>query len=63
MRKVGLERLVLETDHEDAENVPGSILECIRYISAALDIEQEDVIKTTTKNAYSLYGLTTIDNS
>jgi len=57
MRKVGLDRLLLESDHEDAERVPESITECIRYISDALAVEEEVVIKVTTENAYELYGL------
>jgi Tat protein secretion system quality control protein TatD with DNase activity len=33
VRKVGIERLLLETDHEDAACVPESIQECIRFLS------------------------------
>lgn len=57
IRKIGIERLVLETDHEDASFVPESIQQCIRYLSEALEMEERYVIEKTTANAFELYGL------
>lgn len=57
VRKVGIERLVLETDHEDAACVPESIQECIRFLSETLEIKEQEVIERTTANAFDLYGL------
>ena len=57
VRKVGIERLVLETDHEDAACVPQSIEECIRFLSETLEMEEQEVIDRTTANAFDLYGL------
>lgn len=57
VRKVGLERLVLETDHEDAARVPQSIQDGIQFISEALETDEATVIAHTTANAFDLYGL------
>lgn len=57
VRKIGLERLVLETDHEDAKYVPASIVECIDFLAAALHLKPAHVIEQTTLNARDLYGL------
>ena len=57
MQKVGLERMVLETDHEDAAFVQPSMREGIAYIAQALGVDEATVIETTTKNALDLYGL------
>lgn len=57
IRKVGLEKLVLETDHEDAARVPESMAKGIELIAEALGESQEMVIEQTTKNAFDLYGL------
>jgi Tat protein secretion system quality control protein TatD with DNase activity len=57
IRKVGIERLVLETDHEDAALVQESLMEGIRLISTALDVEPHEVVEQTTRNAFDLYGL------
>lgn len=57
IRKVGIERLVLETDHEDAARVPSSMQQCIEFLASTLDMEKEDVIEQTTKNAFELYNL------
>jgi Tat protein secretion system quality control protein TatD with DNase activity len=57
MRKVGLERLVLETDHEDAAQVPVSIQEGIRFLAEAFNVSEQQVIEKTTANAFELYGL------
>jgi Tat protein secretion system quality control protein TatD with DNase activity len=57
IRKVGLERLVLESDHEDAALVAGSIEASISFIAEALQVERDEVIQKTSENAFHLYGL------
>jgi Tat protein secretion system quality control protein TatD with DNase activity len=57
IRKVGLSRLVLETDHEDANLVPGSMEQGISLIADALHLSQDEVVEQTTRNAYDLYSL------
>jgi len=57
MLKVGLERLVLETDHEDSALVQESIQQCISYIAETFGVDERAVIETTTGNAKILYGL------
>ncbi|CAJ1932213.1 unnamed protein product [Cylindrotheca closterium] len=55
IRAVGLERLVLETDHEEAYKVPATMKEGIRVISDAFGITEEELIQITNKNAKELY--------
>ena len=57
MQKVGLDRLVLETDHEDAAFVQESMRQGISYIAETLNVDETTVIETTTRNANALYGL------
>ena len=57
MQKVGLERMVLETDHEDAARVQSSMRQGIAYIAETFKVDEAEVIETTTKNALALYGL------
>jgi Tat protein secretion system quality control protein TatD with DNase activity len=57
VRKVGIERLVIETDHEDAACVPESIVEGIRFLSETLEMKEQEIIDRTTANAFDLYGL------
>jgi TatD DNase family protein len=57
IRTVGLERLVLETDHEDVRNVPSSMALGIKEISKALDVTEEILIRKTNENVRDLYGL------
>lgn len=57
IQKVGIERLVLETDHEDAIYINSSIDECIDFLANVLALSRESVIQTTTHNALALYGL------
>jgi len=57
IRRVGIERLVLESDHEDAALVPTALQDCIRYVAEALELDEQTVIEATTANAYDLYGL------
>jgi Tat protein secretion system quality control protein TatD with DNase activity len=57
IRKVGIERLVLETDHEDAALVHDSMAESISFIAKALNVDEQEVIARTTRNAEELYGI------
>jgi Tat protein secretion system quality control protein TatD with DNase activity len=57
IRKVGIERLVLETDHEDAALVHDSMAETISFIAKALNVDEQEVIVRTTRNAEELYGI------
>jgi TatD DNase family protein len=57
VRTVGLERLVLETDHEDAARVPASMELGIQVLAEALEITREELILQTNRNAQDLYGL------
>ena len=57
IRKVGLSRLVLETDHEDADLVPGSMEQGISLIADALHLSHDEVVEQTTRNAFDLYSL------
>mmetsp|Transcript_10141 Transcript_10141/g.15497 ORF Transcript_10141/g.15497 Transcript_10141/m.15497 type:complete len:293 (+) Transcript_10141:77-955(+) len=57
VRKVGLERLVLETDHEDAGQVLSSMDKGISLIAEALNESRDTVIERTTQNAFDLYGI------
>ena len=57
IRKVGLDRLLLETDHEDAACVPESVESGIRIIAEALGCSEQDVIEKTTANAFHFYRL------
>jgi len=59
VRKVGIRRLLLETDHEDASRVQQSIEECIGFYSDALQISEDEVVRHTTKNAFDFYGIVT----
>ena len=57
VRKVGLHRLVLETDHEDASRVSKSMIQGIEYLSEVLNVTSTELIIQTTKNSYKLYGI------
>jgi Tat protein secretion system quality control protein TatD with DNase activity len=57
IRHIGLDRLVLETDHEDASRVPESIENGIRLLAEALDESEETIVERTTANAFELYSL------
>jgi TatD DNase family protein len=57
VRAVGLDRLVLETDHEDVQKVPASMAQGVKEISQALDVSPEQLIQATNKNVQDLYGI------
>jgi TatD DNase family protein len=54
---VGLDRLLLESDHEDAALVGESLREAVSYYARALDVSEEQVVEATTRNAARFYGL------
>jgi Tat protein secretion system quality control protein TatD with DNase activity len=58
VRKVGINRLVLETDVEDYARVNADLKSSIEYIAEALEMEEEEVLRHTRNNARRLYGLT-----
>ena len=57
IRHIGLNRLVLETDHEDASLVAESIESGIRLLAEALDESRDTIVERTTANAFELYDL------
>jgi Tat protein secretion system quality control protein TatD with DNase activity len=57
IQKVGLDRLVLETDHEDATFVPEAMILGIALLSKVFNVPPEQVIAQTTANAMELYGI------
>lgn len=56
IQAVGLERLVLETDHEEANRVPQSMQLGVELISKALDVSEEELVRITNRNVQDLYG-------
>ena len=56
-KKVGIERLLLESDHEDSSFVSESIIDGIQFLSATFGKTEDEVIKITTKNAATFYDL------
>ena len=57
IKTVGLDRLVLETDHEDAARVESSMKMGVRVIAEALSISEEELIRVTNSNARELYQI------
>mmetsp|Transcript_39295 Transcript_39295/g.95032 ORF Transcript_39295/g.95032 Transcript_39295/m.95032 type:complete len:447 (-) Transcript_39295:367-1707(-) len=57
IKAVGLDRLVLETDHEDAARVESSMKMGVRVIADALSVSEEELIRVTNANARELYQL------
>lgn len=57
IQKVGLDRLVLETDHEDAGRVADSMQAGIQLLAEALETSEDEIVQRTTKNAFDLYRL------
>jgi TatD DNase family protein len=57
IRAVGLQRLVLETDHEDIRCIPSSMKDGLKAISNALSITEEELIQATNTNVKDLYSL------
>lgn len=57
MRRIGIDRLLLETDHEDAALVHQSLKDSLSYLADALCLTEDMVIKATTTNAFRFYGI------
>ena len=57
IQEVGLDRLVLETDHEDATLVVSSMDLAVEVISKALGVTEEELIRRTNLNVCQLYGI------
>lgn len=57
VRRVGIERLLLETDHEEAVFVPESLQEGVQFYAEALGLDKSEVVERTTANAYEFYGI------
>jgi TatD DNase family protein len=60
MQRVGLHRIVLESDHEDSSLVAGSLQAGAQFIAEALGESVEAVVQTTWENSRRLYS---IDNA
>lgn len=56
-QKVGSERILLESDHEDAGSVPESMDTCIAFMAECFQKDAQTIIQQTTKNAYDFYGI------
>lgn len=54
-KKLGIERLVLESDREDASKVNSDITENVAFLADALELETSYVLKQTFENAKRLY--------
>ena len=59
IRTIGIQRLVLETDHDDVTQIQASLDQGVDLIAAALQMAPEDVIRRTNRNVRELYNLTT----
>ena len=57
IRAVGIHRLVLETDHEDIQNIQSSMEHGIDIISNALDCTPAELIRITNNNINDLYNI------
>mmetsp|Transcript_22551 Transcript_22551/g.27656 ORF Transcript_22551/g.27656 Transcript_22551/m.27656 type:complete len:502 (-) Transcript_22551:183-1688(-) len=57
IRKIGIDRLVLESDLEDYNIVICDLKSNVRYIADALGMEFDEVLERTNENARKLYGL------
>jgi len=57
IKKIGIGRLVLETDLEDYNGVMNNLHENVKFISEALEMDENEVIHRTTQNAKRLYEI------
>eukprot|EP00978_Attheya_sp_CCMP212_P047094 scaffold421223_cov47-Attheya_sp.AAC.1 len=57
MRRVGLDRLVLETDLENYEKGPEDLILGLEFMADALDLSPNVVARITTQNTHRLYNL------
>mmetsp|Transcript_31953 Transcript_31953/g.47031 ORF Transcript_31953/g.47031 Transcript_31953/m.47031 type:complete len:366 (+) Transcript_31953:61-1158(+) len=58
-RKIGIDRLVLETDYENYLDVRQQLELNVLFLAKALDMDPLEVMKTTRMNAMHLYGTQT----
>mmetsp|Transcript_13443 Transcript_13443/g.17535 ORF Transcript_13443/g.17535 Transcript_13443/m.17535 type:complete len:350 (-) Transcript_13443:147-1196(-) len=57
VRRVGLERILLESDHEDADCVAESMRQGISFMAECFQVDEDTVVRQTTQNAYDFYGI------
>jgi Tat protein secretion system quality control protein TatD with DNase activity len=57
VRAIELDRLVSETDQDDAVLVHESMQRGIQYLAQALDVTKEQVIAKTTRDDMDFYGI------
>mmetsp|Transcript_12411 Transcript_12411/g.36566 ORF Transcript_12411/g.36566 Transcript_12411/m.36566 type:complete len:100 (-) Transcript_12411:125-424(-) len=57
IRKVGIDRLVLESDRENYIPVKNDLAENAKYIAEALEMDPAEVIEKTSENALRFYGI------
>ncbi len=57
IQKIGIHRLLLETDVEDFSRLSSDLQSNIAYIAEALDMQEEEVLRQTNSNARRLYRL------
>ena len=57
VKKIGIDRLVLETDLEDPTCVMSDMCENIDFVSEALNVDRKVVVEKTYANAMRFYGL------
>ena len=57
VRKIGISRIVLETDLEDASYVSRDIVQSAKFVSEALDLPLDEVVINAWNNARRLYGI------
>jgi Tat protein secretion system quality control protein TatD with DNase activity len=58
IQKVGIHRLVLETDVEEYHDVIQDLHRNVAFVAAALDIEPHLVVEKTLENSKRLYNMT-----
>jgi len=58
IKKVGLHRLVLETDLEEYSDMVDDLHRGVGYIAEALHVDHDSVVKQTLANAKQLYNIT-----
>ena len=56
MKEIGLNRLLLETDLEDASKAWDDLLRCLEGIADALDVDAGEVADQTYVNAKCFYS-------
>ena len=62
VRKIGIDRLLLETDHENYLLVKDSLDANASFVAKALGMDKHEIIEKTTANALRFYGQSTSEN-